>query len=226
MQTLKCDGFVIKWRAPQLKDDVIALFETFMGDDDNKEEQPLPISYNILYCNINEEKKEEDEWNVISILGKENEYEYDMAEYTPCKAAIEYKINNILKSAVSAPVTVAYTARWSSQYKGDRIALSEGNTKALMAESDEQTVRAQYPIKKGMIVKLNYTFYTEGGLRGEIVGVASSEFVDYAQASIPFRGGEIGKYCYGADCYYGYENKHYFGGYKDLGWSLGEFGQK
>eukprot|EP01084_Bolivina_argentea_P008519 15930_1 len=99
-----------------------------------------------------------------------------------------------------------------------------------MAKSDEQTGRAVQSIQKGMVVKLQYKF-KNADLYHEIVGVASSEFVDYYNADskslTPYRGPnseQFKKYCYGASFYVdgirSDRTHHYYGGYKDLGWCL------
>eukprot|EP01084_Bolivina_argentea_P003179 5936_1 len=217
------DGYKIHWKSPVLHDDIIKCFKTCL-DNDNKEEPQLVIGYNILYRKINDEKdeKHEHEWNVFDV-GKVNSY--DMTKFTPCEAAIQYNINNMIKAPMSIPVILMYIAKWSSQYKGDRITLSENDTIALMAKSNEQTVRAVQPIQKGMIVKLQYKF-NNTGLYYEIVGVASSEFVDYYNANsdilTPYRNKDFAKYCYGASFYVDGSDRthHYYGGYKDLGWCL------
>ena len=112
---------------------------------------------------------------------------------------------------------------WSPECKGDKIILSENNTKATI-QSGNQSIRAKNPILKGMYVKLN--FICGGGRKTlEIIGVISSEFDEKNGFNkIPYFSGDILQYCYGADCFYdsSCSNKHYFDGeYKDLGWTLG-----
>ena len=113
---------------------------------------------------------------------------------------------------------------WSPEWKGEKMILSENNTKVTRGLADE-SVRANHPILKGMYVKFNYV--CGGGAKGcDIIGVISSEFDDKEGfCKDPQSDATIRKYCYGADCYpsnYALNRHYYDGKYEDLGWSLGQ----
>ena len=118
---------------------------------------------------------------------------------------------------------------WSPEWKGDKITLSENNTKATTTAGWQsggyQSIRARNPVSKGMYVKLN--FVCGGGRKTfEIIGVVSSEFDEIKGFNkVPHLSRDLSRYCYGADCFndISCRNNHYYGGkYDDLGWTLGE----
>eukprot|EP01083_Nonionella_stella_P095919 269401_1 len=219
------DGTTIQWKTPQFDDDLKVLFKGASDEPgDNKEEDQLAIEYQILYKKEEQdEEKKGDEWNRITILGRENQY--DMKDYAPCTVALQYRVNNILQSLISKQVQileVQYIAVWSPQHNSSKITLSEENTKAYL-NSGDGAVRAVHPIKKGMVVTLDYV--RGGGDKSlDIIGLVSSEATGYVDARGPYAAPNMVKHCYGADCYYYSDssNKHYYGEYKDLGWTLGD----
>eukprot|EP01084_Bolivina_argentea_P239858 403054_1 len=114
-----------------------------------------------------------------------------------------------------------YIAIWSSMHKGDSIFLSEHHTKASLIHGKNQSIRCKYPIYRGSIVTLNYTFYIADDIIYEIVGVVSSEFDgEWSSLKTPYHSQDLQKYCYGLSCYD--DCYQYYGAPKDLGWSAGQ----
>eukprot|EP01083_Nonionella_stella_P265991 900329_1 len=127
------DGQFIKWKPPKLIDDIIALFK--QTDDDNKEETQLAIAYQVLYTQEkgqDDEKKDDVVWNTLVVKNEDNRY--NMKDYMPCIAGVQYKINNMLQSPICSQVEMRYQAKWSSAHLGKGLVLSENDAKILNQE--------------------------------------------------------------------------------------------
>ena len=155
-----------------------------------------------------------------------NENECNMMKYGLCRVKIQYVINHLLCSPYSESVDIdyRYIAKWSCSCKGANVQLSVNDTKASMNGEAKKCVRAEYPIIKGMIVKLEFTYYISKEVDYEIVGVISSEFNgDYGSAMVHQPQNcskDILKYLYGGKCATGSASYGYYAKDKDLGWSL------
>eukprot|EP01084_Bolivina_argentea_P302352 521875_1 len=87
--------------------------------------------------------------------------------------------------------------------------------------TNNQSVRAEYPVRKGTIVTLNFTFH--GRADRDMFGVISSEYVGNCnlEKNAMTDKKKLAKYCYGL--YSCDNNCHYYGtATKNLGWTAGK----
>eukprot|EP01083_Nonionella_stella_P155696 503359_1 len=81
-----------------------------------------------------------------------------------------------------------YIMKWSPQHKKDGIQLAEDDTKAV-SNSGNRSVRCANPIKKGMMVKLKFTFFCDKShqdIAGNCIFVVSEKHCNFQDCSIPF----------------------------------------
>ena len=210
---IQTNGLELKWDKVKLGEDVMNMFK---GDnnDDEKEDIEVSIDYQVLYrqkVNDNDEEKGQSHWNVKHCG---NVAKYDI---TCPEMKLQYVINNILQSPRYDVDFKGYIARWSSQYKGDRITLSHNNTKAILSSGKNQSLRAEYAIERGMIVKLRYTFFYPSSVDYDGIGVTSSAFQDFDNAQTAAHA-PMSKYSYGL--YFSHNTYQYYGECKNVGWGF------
>eukprot|EP01083_Nonionella_stella_P108450 315510_1 len=204
---VEVQGFIIKWTPP-----ILNALSQRNDDDDRKEEQPnmKNIRYSILYRKA-EEKNEK--WDEIVDIMNVNEYDLSLLSMDRIEAKMFYTVNGALKSPLSTAISITgYVTQWSPDHKGSKIQLTDNNTKALQPSGD-QCVRGVHPIKRGMMVKINYLWYSCRNY--DLIGVISSEYNgDYNTHAW---NDEIIKHVTGIET----SDRHYFGGKRatlGLGW--------
>jgi len=227
---------MVTWTPPEIPQDVLNAMQ-LDGDEQKEQNAAALLSYQLCHRRDRsslgnneakeEEAKQDNDWTEVELS---DVAKYEFTKLGVWEFKVQYRLNRIFTSLPSEiKKCQSYIAKWSAQHKGDRITLSENNTKALMAQSDEQCVRAEYPITKGMLLKLDFIFHPKSGFSLDFIGVVSSEFTGYQNVSVPYRNNAITKYSYGADCCFSNSDvrtKHYFGEFKDLGWTLGDLGKE
>eukprot|EP01084_Bolivina_argentea_P073084 132658_1 len=185
----------LKWSAANSTDEVLALFDQESKDNDDEkkteEDNAINVCYQILYQEEDQPQADNAQWNVIHETRNQTTY-----ELSNCIAKVRYHINDLLQSPDSDPISIKYVAKWSSQCKGSGIDLSENDTKALMARGHDHSVRAQYPIKKGMIVTIRFTAFLRHR-SNDLFGVVASNCNGDYNVQVWNTSSELYKHSYG-----------------------------